>query len=190
MIKYHAECWFPCMVHILETEPDENIKSYCLKLREGNPESNLASNRKGWQSHSFEGGDINEKLYELFEHSLSTVIKGKISIYNYWININGKGAYNVEHDHPQAHLSGVYYVRCPKNSGVIVFENPFSFKAFDELSSYNEGFVQRNAQHKAIYVQPKDGLLLIFPAHLRHQVLENNSDEERISISFNLHVSP
>jgi uncharacterized protein (TIGR02466 family) len=84
----------------------------------------------------------------------------------------------------------VYYVRCPKDSGVIVFENPFSFKAFDELSSYNEGFVQRNAQHKAIYVQPKDGLLLIFPAHLRHQVLENNSDEERISISFNLHVSP
>tara|TARA_B100000886_G_scaffold17870_1_gene11472 strand:+ start:1033 stop:1674 length:642 start_codon:yes stop_codon:yes gene_type:complete len=206
-MNYHAECWFPCMVHIVDTEPDEKIKSYCLKLREQNPETNYVSNRRGWQSHSFEctetgtiksahytdlnpDGVINRKLYELFEPTINTNIDGKVRIYNYWININGKGAYNVEHDHPQAHFSGVYYVNCPKDSGVIVFENPFNFKAFDELSSYNEEFVQKNAQHKSIYIEPKDGLLIIFPAHLRHLVPENNTDEERISIGFNLHVSP
>ena len=194
MNNYHAECWFPCMVHIVETDPDEKIKSYCLNLREQKPETNNVSNRKGWQSHPYTDLNpdayINRKLYDLFEQSLNTAIKGKVEIGNYWININGKGAYNIEHDHPEAHFSGVYYVNCPKNSGVIVFENPYNFKAFNELDSYNEEFRQRNLQYGTMYIEPVDGLLIIFPAHLRHSVPENNSDEERISIAFNLRVIP
>ena len=207
MNNYHVECWFPCMVHIVETDPDEKIKSYCLNLREQKPETNYVSNRKGWQSHSFDCTEtgtfksdhytdsnpdvsINKKLYELFEQSLNRVVNGKLKICNYWININGKGAYNVGHVHPGSHLSGVYYVKCPKDSGVIVFENPYNFIAFNELDSYNEEFRQRNAQYGTMYIEPKDGLLLIFPAHLRHAVPENNSDEERISIAFNLNVIP
>ena len=84
----------------------------------------------------------------------------------------------------------MYYVNCPKNSGVIVFENPYNFKAFNELDSYNEEFTQRNLQYGTMYIEPVDGLLIIFPAHLRHSVPENNSDEERISIAFNLRVIP
>ena len=29
---------------------------------------------------------------------------------------------------------------------------------------------------------------MVFPAHLEHKVLENKSDEDRISVSFNLNL--
>ena len=207
-MNYHAECWFPCMCHIMESEPDEKIKSHCLKLREEFPESQIISNVKGWQSGSFETQTdtgtiksphyternfepiITSKLYKLFDETINTVINGQVRIFNYWININGKGAYNLQHNHPQSHLSGVYYVSCPKDSGVITFENPWNFMGFDELSSYTDEFRINNAQHKSIYIEPKDGLLIVFPSHLRHAVPENKSDEERISIAFNLIVIP
>jgi ectoine hydroxylase-related dioxygenase (phytanoyl-CoA dioxygenase family) len=35
----------------------------------------------------------------------------------------------------------------------------------------------------------KDGMLLVFPAYLRHSVDANVSGEERISISFNIMFS-
>jgi len=36
------------------------------------------------------------------------------------------------------------------------------------------------------YIQPVENLLLIFPSYLLHEVEMNNSNEKRISISFNL----
>ena len=33
-----------------------------------------------------------------------------------------------------------------------------------------------------------EGGLMLFPAHLEHKVLENKSDEDRISVSFNLNL--
>ena len=37
----------------------------------------------------------------------------RVSILNAWANINRAGDSNLFHDHPQAVLSGVYYVRSP-----------------------------------------------------------------------------
>ena len=212
-MTYTPACWFPCLVHILETKPNEEIKSLCLQARGKNPEGVLRSNYGGgWQSNSHDVFDmpwettdtgtvksphltnfgseklIKEHLHSLFKQSLSQVVNGQLELFNYWVNINGKGAYNVRHDHPQAHFSGVYYVQCPENSGEIIFDNPYGFTAFDELSCYKDDFVQSTMEHKAISVTPTAGLLLIFPAHLEHSVAVNNSDEERISIGFNILV--
>ena len=213
-MTYTPACWFPCLVHILETEPNEEIKNLCLQARANNPEGVWRSNEGGWQSPSHEVWDapwestdtgtfksphltnygseklIKDHLNSLFDQSIAKVIDGNLEMFNYWININGKGAYNVKHRHPQAHFSGVYYVQCPEHSGEIIFENPHGFTAFDELSCYKEEFMQQMTQHKSISVYPTEGLLLIFPAHLEHMVATNNSDEDRISIGFNCLVHP
>ena len=41
-----------------------------------------------------------------------------------WANINPPGGYNKPHLHPNSHFSGVYYIKAPKNSGQIVFNEP------------------------------------------------------------------
>ena len=45
---------------------------------------------------------------------------------NMWANINPPGALNRPHLHPNSHFSGVYYIKAPKNSGQIVFNEPRS----------------------------------------------------------------
>ena len=45
---------------------------------------------------------------------------------NMWANINPPGGYNRPHLHPNSHYSGVYYIKAPKNSGQIVFNEPRS----------------------------------------------------------------
>ena len=175
-MSYTPACWFPCLVHILETKPNEEIKSLCLETRAGQPEGVSLSNRGGWQSDSHDVLDmpfektetgtiksphmtnygseklVKKHLHSLFDQSVNQVINGELELFNYWININGKGAYNVKHNHPQAHFSGVYYVQCPENSGEIIFENPHNFTAFDELSCYKQEFRQQMTQHKSISI--------------------------------------
>ena len=197
-MTYTPACWFPCLVHVLKTKPNEEIKSRCLDTRSNEPEGVRKSNRGGgWHSDSHDemtnyGSEklIKSHLHSLFDQSINQVIDGELELVNYWININGKGAYNVKHNHPQAHFSGVYYVHCPQNSGEIIFENPHKFTAFAELSCYKQEFLRQTVQNKSISINPTAGLLLIFPAHLEHSVGVNNSDEERISIGFNCITRP
>ena len=35
---------------------------------------------------------------------------------------------------------------------------------------------------------PKEGSMLVFPSYLEHMVKPNESDEDRISVSFNLDI--
>ena len=210
-MEYRAECWFPTMTHIVQTEPDEKIKDYCFKKRKENPVGEKCTNVNGYQSpHMYgefertETGTIKsphwkdtEKdpvikpaLYKILKESVCNVLESKLVLMNYWINFNGKGGYNRSHNHPQAHFSGVYYVQAPENCGRIFFDNPHTFTAFDELSSYKRDFIEQGRQHKTITVDPRAGLLILFPAYLIHSVEENKSDEERISIAFNCHSVP
>ena len=47
--------------------------------------------------------------------------KGDRWIENLWVNINPKYSYNQVHVHPEARLSGVFYVSGAENSGDICF---------------------------------------------------------------------
>ena len=38
------------------------------------------------------------------------------------------------------------------------------------------------------YVQPKENLMILFPSWLMHSVDASASDDDRISLSFNIHI--
>ena len=46
-----------------------------------------------------------------------------------------------------------------------------------------------NKQYHSFDLQPVEGRILIFPAHLLHEVGENKSNQDRISVSFNLKLN-
>ena len=62
--------------------------------------------------------------------------------------------------------AGVYYVSLPEGSGDLIFE--------------------RDENQERVKVTPKVGEYIIFPAWLKHAVTRNQSDDLRISMSFNL----
>jgi uncharacterized protein (TIGR02466 family) len=99
-----------------------------------------------------------------------------------WANINPKGGLNSPHTHPNNFLSGVYYVALPEDAGQIVFADPRPQAAaiLPPAEKWNK-YVGNEVRLEA-----KPGRMVIFPAWLVHSVPVNRSDEERISISFNL----
>ena len=94
-----------------------------------------------------------------------------LKLQEYWFNINGHKAFNRLHAHAGAFISGVYYVKAPKDCGQIYFQRKTSLNLFnlDNVNKYNcEGY----------YEDPKENLLLLFPSWCEHLVLGNNSKEK------------
>ena len=104
---------------------------------------------------------------------------GKID--NCWININSTNSYNKSHVHQQSIFSGVYYVKASNNSGSIIFNNQsdrdFILQTFTNQNMYTASDINYDAVV---------GRVIIFPSWIQHSVSLNQSDEDRISIAFNM----
>ena len=106
-----------------------------------------------------------------------------------WVNRNPKGASNTRHTHITYSrpllLSGVYYIKVPENSGRIRFYdprlislmNPPDYEYYHDSQLYN-------------FIEPQEDMILFFPSWLEHDVEVNQSNEERISIGFNIFAVP
>jgi uncharacterized protein (TIGR02466 family) len=133
-------------------------------------------------------------LYEIYTRSLKVVEQFKydlselnLKFLNMWININYKNSSNRVHIHHNSILSGVYYLKCPENCGDLVFPRNYSESfIIDSIGSIKE---DNTFNHRSISYRPEENKLLLFPSWVPHEVTNNNSEEERISISFNLGIS-
>lgn len=76
----------------------------------------------------------------------------------------GKGDYALLHDHYPAVWSLVYYVDAPTGSSHLEFPGPL------------------------ISIQPANGLVLIFPGNIEHQVPKSDIDNDRVVVSMNFYM--
>ena len=192
-VKYTLTNLFPSPVHIFDTDGFDEFKNnlidYAYKLREEDTKGFNISNRHGWQSRGFDLTNMNDLLHGTILQGLSSFssIKNTTEMRaSAWININGPGAYNILHSHPNSHLSGVMWIKAPKDCGVISFDNPNGHQTYTEINSYNQEFNDQFFIHHSYWLPPIEGRMIIFPSHLQHEVRENNSNEDRISVSFNI----
>ncbi|MGZ3746941.1 MAG: TIGR02466 family protein [Pseudobdellovibrionaceae bacterium] len=99
-----------------------------------------------------------------------------------WINIMPPGAYHTMHIHPLSVISGTYYVQAPKNCSSIKFEDP-RMVGFMASPPRKKDAQERN--QRFVELKPQTGHLVLFESWMRHEVPQNQSESERISISFN-----
>jgi len=184
---------FPIPIHCFDINDFGKIQNqlidYCYDLRKKDPFGNIISNRGGWQSQPFKIENHNDILHNFLFKSLTNFpnIKNdvKFSI-TAWSNINGNGDYNLTHCHPSCNLSGVLWIKCPDNCGNIEFTSPYQFSAFEEIDSYIDHFKKNNFLYHTVYLKSVEGKMIVFPSHLQHLVNPNESQEDRISVSFNI----
>jgi len=102
---------------------------------------------------------------------------------NMWANINPPGGYNRAHTHPNSLWSGVYYVKAPINSGHLKVEDP---KPCINISrpKRKQGQLPKHLWNE-VHFEPIAGRLIMFPSWLNHCVDTNQSNDIRISVSFN-----
>ena len=102
-----------------------------------------------------------------------------------WATVLAKGAMHKAHSHPNNFLSGVYYVRTPLGADTINFHDPRN-----QARVIRPPVVELTAENTdQVVVKVTNGTLLVFPSYLEHSVDANMSEEERISISFNIMFS-
>jgi uncharacterized protein (TIGR02466 family) len=85
------------------------------------------------------------------------------------------------HTHPNALISGVFYLDVEENSAPIVFYDPRPFRKFLALPRNQETI----ASYEKVMFVPISGLLLLWESWLEHEVPKNQS-KKRITLVFNL----
>src|SRR6266513_2043020 len=102
-----------------------------------------------------------------------------------WATVLARGAAHKAHSHPNNFLSGVYYVRTRPGSDAINFHDPRT-----QAGVIRPPVVELTAENTdQVVVRVTNGTLLMFPSYLEHSVDANASEEERISVSFNVMFS-
>ena len=91
-----------------------------------------------------------------------------------WAVVLTKGGHQKRHIHPEARLSGVFYVKIPNAP-----EKPTHGDCGDLCF-----FGAQN--QKALILTPKDGMAVFFPSFLPHCTIPLSNDSERICIAFNV----
>jgi len=143
----------------------------------------IKSNRGGWQSELQKSNDTFNPLVQKINEVCKNINLGvkETLITQLWVNVNKRGDWNAIHQHGDvAYLSGTYYVKVPKDSGKLVFRDPRPGAICNNFTSqrFDKGEFRR--------VNITDGLLMLWPSYLDHFVEPSQTDEERISISFDV----
>ncbi len=101
----------------------------------------------------------------------------EFAITSSWFSKYDRGEYAPLHSHAHHEIAGVYYHEVNDTQGEFYMECPTpqltSSFVFNHLS-----FSTR--------INPRPGLLILFPGYLYHGVYANNTDDARISLSFNV----
>jgi uncharacterized protein (TIGR02466 family) len=177
--------WYRTVSNLIKNEENisfnESLTSWVKDQMKKN-KSVIKSNKGGWQSNLCkpEGGfEPLVKEIKEFCNNLPLNLK-EISITQLWVNVNKKGDWNTIHQHGDHDLSGTYYVKTPKDCGCIVFRDPRPAAISNRLMSI------RFDKGEIFIKNVEEGLLVIWPSYLDHFVEPNKTDEERISISFDI----
>ena len=180
--------WHTMIWHFMRSETrvtfNDDFTNYILNEKDNN-KSVIKSNRGGWQSELVSSNNENYKplideIVEFVNHLPISQKSKSFSIPQLWANVNTKGNWNTIHQHGTYHLSGTYYVKVPENCGRLCFRDPRP-GAIGNLylnKNFDEGEVRN--------VKLVEGLLMVWPNYLDHFVEPSQTDEERISISFDI----
>lgn len=118
-----------------------------------------------------------------FARSLAFNLGGaRLKLDNIWLNVMPKGGFHSGHIHPHSVLSGTYYARTRKGAAAIRFEDPRLPMMMAAPPRREDAPVELKS---FVYVAPEEGTALFWESWLRHEVVRNESNRPRISVSFN-----
>jgi uncharacterized protein (TIGR02466 family) len=118
-----------------------------------------------------------------FAAQLSYDLRGRtIEMTDCWVNFMPSQVSHGMHLHPLSFLSGTYYVRTPRGSAGLKFEDP-------RLSKLMAAPPRRDdappAMRPFVTLPVRSGTTILFESWLRHEVPASRLAGERVSISFN-----
>jgi uncharacterized protein (TIGR02466 family) len=108
--------------------------------------------------------------------------EGRLAMTDCWVNIMPRHAVHPLHLHPNSVISGTYYVKTPRGCSRIRFEDP-RLASFMGAPPKAKDVRPENRQQVSYSVNAEH--IVLFESWLRHEVVSNQTETERVSISFN-----
>lgn len=145
----------------------------------------------------YEKHNTKDELNMLKEHILDHVhnymyqhykIKNEFMIASSWgLKLEPGEFIEHYHYHSNSFLSAVYYFSRVENCGGISFErNPYMTPVL--IPGIEMDYESENNNNcNCVNFEPYTGDLIIFPSHLKHRVLPNESKQDRYSLACNIH---
>ena len=183
------EKFFPTLVYGKDVQLDNNKLAQDIINWSKQDKGVFKTNHKGWHSTTDmhkqpEYSPLVTELFrmqkEIYDHEH---IDRNAFLGNMWANINPPGGLNNPHLHPNSLFSGVYYVKSQPKSGRLKIYDPRSSSQM-VMPIRKPGNPGRDMWRDAT-LDPVIGRIIMFPSWLWHSVEENQSDDIRISVSFN-----
>jgi len=186
MIK---EGFFPTLIYAEDFKLDTNQMAQNITQWSKEDKGVIKTNVNGWHSTT----DMHTKpeykplvdelfrmVYQVFNEEF---LDGEPKLGNMWANINPPGGYNKPHIHPNSLFSGVYYVKTPPNCGRLTCNDPRP-GIQTCMPNRKKGQPPRHLWRE-VNLQPQENRAIMFNSWLWHNVDSNQSNEDRISVSFN-----
>ena len=183
------EKFFPTLVYGKDVELNNNQLAQDMINWSNQDKGVSKTNFKGWHSTT----DMHTKPE--YSQLVTELMRMQKEIYNnehidrhailgnMWANINPPGGMNMPHIHPNALFSGVYYVKSNPKSGRLKIYDPRP-GAQMYMPTRKPGDPGRDMWRDG-NIEPIEGRIIMFPSWLWHSVEQNQSDDIRISVSFN-----
>lgn len=120
---------------------------------------------------------------DAFALALDFDLEGReLAMTDCWINVMPTQVVHGLHLHNLSTISGTYYVRTPKGSAGLKFEDP----RLDRFMAAPPRREDARPENRTWFTQPAEaGNVVLFESWLRHEVPPNPAASERVSISFN-----
>ena len=187
----HRELYFSTPVYIKDVgTPEYNKYLEEQIVNWSKKETGLTkTNMNGWHSPTDMHTKIEYKnLIEELHIAQQDIYKdecleGEPLLGNMWANINYKGGYNRPHIHPNSLWSGVYYIKTPDKCGHLKIEDTRTMSLMSRPKKTN--IQEPKHLWREVHFKPEAGRLIMFPSWVNHCVDPNESDDIRISVSFN-----
>lgn len=206
------EPWFPLAMYYTDVDNAEAQKealvSAILELEEKGKERRI-DDKTAWTGDFHGVGRIQEDprfawVTEHIEAHTLLYLKGlginlsliDLYIQRAWPVVSRPNQSVGPHGHYTSQISAVYYVSVPENntpkSGSFIIQNSTNM---NELipgigGEHTDGIENWNPfNYKVGYYPPKEGRILIFPSKQSHGVGKNETNEPRISLSFDIVIT-
>lgn len=186
------ESWFATPIYYSMANDINKLQD---EIKTCYPKLNLAKNSYwGNQNHSLSDPTFTENIIDKYDLKILkneiinqvtaytkqfSDINFNINIAECWITNTAPKEHTVVHSHGYYDISGSYYFKTNENDGSIYFLNP-------NIASMTSHFLVPNDH---VEYPPKEGAFIIFPSWLYHGVRSNDTDEDRISVSFNIRLN-
>mgnify|MGYP006000211759 CR=1 FL=1 len=182
---------FPTSIFVFDDVlEDEYIDGMLFDIKLS-AELNKEKRTSNWQSHKTPKLYENKKYKELGKTTLNlskTYMNellyeyDELSLTDMWSNILKPGETHAPHTHSNNFISGVFYLQSNDDSPAIQFLDPRGQTSVitpqqKEYTMYNSG---------RYFFPANRNRMILFPSWLQHYVPVNTSNDNRISIAFNV----